>query len=74
MQMQQVLTIFQIVISISLIVTVLFQQRGAGGGGLFGGGGDTSYYTKRGFDKILFNSTIVLAVLFLITSFLNLLI
>ncbi len=72
--MQQILTIFQIVISISLIVTVLFQQRGAGGGGLFGGGGDTSYYTKRGFDKILFNSTIVLAVLFLITSFLNLLI
>ncbi len=72
--MQQILTIFQIIISISLILTVLFQQRGAGGGGLFGGGGDTSYYTKRGFDKVLFNSTIVLASLFLITSFLNLLI
>ncbi len=73
--MQYILTIIQIVISISLIVVILFQQRGAGGGGIFGGGGsDTSYYTKRGFDKILFNSTIILAILFLITSFVNLLI
>ncbi|MBU1292356.1 preprotein translocase subunit SecG [Patescibacteria group bacterium] len=74
--MQQVLTISQIVISLSLIITVLLQQRGAGGGSLFGGGGgsDTSYYTKRGFEKILFTVSIILAALFLISSFLNLLI
>jgi len=74
--MQQILTIIQIVISLALIVTILLQQRGAGGGSLFGGGGgsDTSYYTKRGFEKVLFITSIVLAALFLISSFLNLLI
>jgi protein translocase SecG subunit len=50
----------------------LLQQRSAGGSSLFGGGGDTSYYTKRGFEKILFIATIILAALFLISSFLNL--
>jgi len=72
--MQNILTISQIIISIGLIVTILLQQRGAGGAGIFGGGGGASYYTKRGFEKILFTSSIILAGLFLISSFLNLLI
>jgi len=70
--MQSILTISQIVIAVALIVTILLQQRGAGGSALFGGGGGTSYYTKRGFEKILFIATIVLAGLFIITSFINL--
>ena len=73
--MQYILIIIQIVISIGLIVTILLQQRGAGSSGIFGGGsGGTSYYTKRGFEKILFTSSIVLGALFIITAFLNLLI
>jgi len=73
--MQQILSISQIVISLALIVTILLQQRSAGGASFLGGGGsDTSYYTKRGFDKILFTSTIILAALFMISSFLNLLV
>ena len=70
--MQSILTISQIVIAVALITTILLQQRGAGGSALFGGGGGTSYYTKRGFEKILFIATIVLAGLFIITAFLNL--
>lgn len=72
--MQNILTISQIIISIALIVTILLQQRGAGGAGIFGGGGGASYYKKRGFEKILFTSSIVLATLFLLSSFVNLLI
>lgn len=73
--MQSVLTISQIIISISLIITILLQQRGAGTSGLFGGGGGGgSYHTKRGFEKILFISSIILATLFIITAFVNLLI
>jgi len=75
--MQTILTISQIIISICLVITILLQQRGAGGAGIFGGGGGgggASYYKKRGFEKILFTSSIILAGLFLLTSFLNLLI
>ena len=72
--MQYFLTISQIVISIGLIIAILLQQRGAGGSGIFGAGGGSSYYTKRGFEKILFISSIALAGLFVVTAFLNLLI
>lgn len=73
--MQSALTIFQIIISIGLIITILLQQRGAGTSGLFGGGGGSgSYHTKRGLEKVLFISSIVLATLFIITAFLSLII
>lgn len=55
--------ILQAIISISLIVVILLQNQGSGAGGVFGGGGNV-YSTKRGFDKILSNLTIALAVLF----------
>lgn len=71
--MDSILTISQIVIALALITAILFQQRGAGGSALFGGGGGgASYYTKRGFEKIIFIATIILAGLFIISSFLNL--
>ncbi len=71
--METILPIAQIIISAALIATILLQQRGAGGSAIFGGGGGNSYHTKRGFEKIVYNSSIVLAALFLITAFLNLL-
>lgn len=71
--MDSILTISQIIVALALIAAILVQQRGAGGSALFGGGGGgASYYTKRGFEKILFIATIVLAGLFIITSFFNL--
>lgn len=72
--MQLTLSISQIVIAVSLIITILLQQRGAGGSGIFGGGGGGGYYAKRGFEKVLFVATIVLSCLFIVTAFVNLLI
>ncbi len=68
--MQQILNIFQLVVAILLVIFILLQQRGAGLGGVFGGEGGV-YRTKRGAEKIIFTTTIVLAVLFLVTTLLN---
>jgi preprotein translocase subunit SecG len=59
-----VIAIAQIVISIVLIILVLLQERGTGLGGVFGG--STEFYQqRRGLEKIIFYSTIVLAAIFL---------
>ena len=69
--MQSFLIIAQMVISVALVVTVLLQVRGGGLGGIFGQA-DTVYRTKRGAEKILFQMTIALVVLFAIVSLLML--
>ena len=70
--MTPLLSIAQIIISVFLITAILLQQRGAGASAITGGS-ETSYYTKRGFEKILFITTIILSILFLATAFVNLL-
>lgn len=62
--MSQYLSIAQIIISILLIGSILLQQRGSGSSALMGGT-SASYYSKRGFEKVLFVSAIILAILFL---------
>ena len=69
--MTKILLIAQIVVSVALIMTILLQKRGAGLGGAFGGGGST-YYQKRGVEKILYYLTIVLSLLFIGLGFLTL--
>ncbi len=65
------LSIIQIVSAILLIATILLQQRGSGLSGAFGGEGGF-YHTKRGIEKIIFISSIVLSAIFLATAILNL--
>jgi preprotein translocase subunit SecG len=60
----QVIQVLQIVVSILLIISILLQNRGAGLGASFGGGGEI-YRTKRGAEKFLFRSTIVLIAIFM---------
>jgi len=55
--------ILQIIVAVLLMLSILLQNRGAGLSGVFGGG-DGVFRTKRGVEKTLFYSTIVLAVLF----------
>ncbi|HET8574741.1 MAG TPA: preprotein translocase subunit SecG [Candidatus Paceibacterota bacterium] len=56
----------QIVLSILLVAAILFQQNEAGLGSAFGGSGGEgeSSHTRRGGERLLFQATIVLAVLF----------
>ena len=62
--MENLLAIAQLVTSVLLIVVILMQQQGVGLSGAFGGDGAT-FRTKRGLEKSLYYSTIVLAILFL---------
>ncbi|MCX6781681.1 MAG: preprotein translocase subunit SecG [Candidatus Magasanikbacteria bacterium] len=55
--------IVQIVLSITLVLVILLQQKGAGVGGIFGGSSNI-YSTKRGVDKVLFYVTIIISCLF----------
>lgn len=55
-----------------MILLVLLQNRGQSLGASFGG--DSSFYrSKRGAEKIIFNATIVLAVVFVVSVVLSLL-
>jgi preprotein translocase subunit SecG len=64
------LNIVQIIISIALIVLTVLQGKDAGASRLFGG--DSSIHmTRRGVEKTVFNVTIVLAVIFFLTSLLS---
>ncbi len=62
--MDRIITIAQIIISVILVITILLQQRGTGLSATFGGEGNV-YRTKRGFERILFYSTIILVILFI---------
>lgn len=57
------LKIIQVVVAILLMLAILLQNKGSAVSGIFGGGGNI-YMTKRGFDKFLVWSTIVLATVF----------
>jgi preprotein translocase subunit SecG len=64
------LNIVQIIISIALVALTVMQSKGAGLGRMFGG--DSSIYrTRRGVEKTMFNLTIILAVVFFLTSLLS---
>jgi preprotein translocase subunit SecG len=67
------LNIIQIIVSVALIALAVFQSKGAGLGRMFGG--DSSvHHTRRGVDKTAFNLTIILAVVFFITSIISVLV
>jgi len=71
--MQTALNVIQIIISVALILVVTLQVKGGGLGGIFGQA-DTVYRTKRGLEKRLFQVTIVLVVIFIVTSIVSLLV
>lgn len=70
--MKTIFSIVQLVLAILLIIAVLMQQRGSGLGAAFGGGGGV-YATRRGIDKVLFQITIVISILFFAVAVVNLL-
>jgi len=72
LQMEALTTILpytEIVLSLLLVIGIVLQRRGAGLGGAFGGDNFAStFYKRRGAEKFLFNATIVIALLFVLTA------
>jgi len=67
-----ILDIIQLVSGVLMAGAILLQNRGTGLGAAFGGEGN-AYRSKRGLEKFLSQATIVLAIVFLVTSLLNVL-
>lgn len=68
--MNTVLLIIQIILAVVLIVAILIQHSESGLGEAFGGGESGGpVTTRRGAEKKIFRGTIILAVAFVILSF-----
>jgi len=66
MNIDGILQIITIVSAGLMILTILLQQRGASLGAGFGSSGEL-YTTRRGIDKSLFDATVILAVVFVLS-------
>lgn len=64
---KNILTIVQIIIAVLLIGSILLQAPEEGLSPVFGGGGEM-YRSKRNVEKFLVISTIILAILLVISS------
>ncbi|OGO03049.1 MAG: preprotein translocase subunit SecG [Chloroflexi bacterium RBG_13_53_26] len=69
--MQTYFNVAQIIVAVVLIAVILLQVRGGGLGGIFGQP-DSTFRTRRGVEKALFQFTIALVVLFVALSILSL--
>ena len=67
--MSTILNFIQLFVSIVLILVILFQVRELGSG-LFGSA-TTTYRVRRGLEKVLFQATIVLVIIFIVVSILS---
>lgn len=71
--MKAAISLIQIILGLLLIVVIIIQQKGSGLGTSFGG--DMSFYrTKRGAEKLLFYATIGIAIAFVLSSLIGLLV
>lgn len=71
MTIANILQIVTIVSAVLMILCILLQARGASLGAGFGSSGEL-FTTRRGIDKSLYEATIVLAVVFVLSIVANL--
>ena len=72
---EAILPYLQISIAVLLIASIILQQAGAGLSETFGGSGvDGGFHTRRGLEKILFQTSIVLGILFSLSALMAILI
>jgi protein translocase SecG subunit len=69
--MNSAYTVVQIVIAVLIVITIILQTRGSSSGMAFGGGTE-SYRGKKGMEKVLFYTTIILAAISALISILSL--
>ena len=78
MNIKEFFPFIQIIIAVSLIILILFQQRGTALGSAFGGGGSSGgsgfYATRRGIQQKIYWVTIILGILFIGLSLITLVI
>lgn len=60
------LNLVTIIVSIVLTAVILLQTKGSSFSGAFGSGSDSIQRTRRGFERTLFQFTIMIAVFFVI--------
>lgn len=72
MSIDSILQIVTVGSAFLMIVAILLQQRGASLGAGFGSSGEL-YTTRRGLDRNLYEATIVLAVIFVLSILVGLL-
>lgn len=70
------LSYVQIILSVILAALILIQYSEAGAGSAFGGGDNfnAGFHTRRGFEKTVFYATIIVGILFVISSLIALII
>lgn len=66
MNIDSILQIITVASGVLLMVSILLQQRGASLGAGFGSSGEL-FTTRRGLDKNLFEATIVISVIFVLS-------
>lgn len=70
-----ILPYIQIVLSVLLVAAILLQQRGSSLGGAFGGDNfSAAFHKRRGAELFLFKLSVVLAILFVLSALLNILV
>lgn len=65
----QLANVIQIAVSVLLVVVILLQVRGQGAT-LFGSA-ESSFRTRRGLEKTLFQFTVILVVIFIVVSIIS---
>ena len=66
-QLKSSLQAVELILAVALIVLILMQSRGTSLGSVFGQEGSV-FHTRRGAERILFNVSIGVALVFLIVS------
>ena len=69
-----ILPYVQIGLSVLLVAAILLQQSAAGLGGAFGDNFASGFHTRRGFEKTLYNASIIIAILFVASALVALII
>jgi len=66
----------QMILAIVLVALILMQHSESGSGGAFGGNDNwnAGYHTRRGFEKIIFDTTIIVSIIFVVLSFVSIII
>lgn len=71
--MKNLFNLISVIAAVLMVVTILLQTRGQSLGASFGGDSSNFYRSKRGAERIIYNGTIILAIIFVLSVILSIL-